>query len=131
MTDSIPPALTPDEWAALEQFEPVRRGQYEVRRWRQGKKTGYSVSEADWDPEGSFLSLDPEIAAPTAALCLHAQPFGFTREDVEAVNYEANELHHWAHDAESEAEMHAMNERCNRLVRLRDKIAALLPPESK
>ena len=60
-----------------------------------------------------------------AALCLHGQPFGFTREDVEL-------LHQAAGDAESEARPYpdGCAEARAPFDNLADRIEALLPPEA-
>src|SRR5688500_3876971 len=57
MSDKIAPALTPEEWATLQ-----RTGQLDVY--------------------AAFNDGTSEGAHKTAAVCLHGQPFGFTREDL-------------------------------------------------
>jgi len=66
-----------------------------------------------------------------AALALHGQPFGFTREDVASLEREANELKAWASAADTDTEGTEMIGRCFILLGIAARIAALLPPETE
>ena len=61
MTDNIKPALTPEEWADFRVY-------------------GEPVILVNADPP--YHTIIPEKRHHVAAVCLHGQPFGFTREDV-------------------------------------------------
>lgn len=65
------------------------------------------------------IRLRPHQRHATAALCLHGQPFGFTREDVETILAGALALREDGCDLLS-AELAA----------IADRVGALLPPES-
>ena len=110
------PALTPEEWDA---------GGRELR----GASDGYPEHfSAYWNKElgvggglglsgGEYgIQLDVEERQALAALCLHEQPFGFTRVDVgrlrEMINGDTDAEHLWYP-----------------LMDLADRIEALLPPE--
>lgn len=101
MTDRISPALTPEEWA--------------------GVQTG---------TVGIVGTPNAQANHQLAALCLYGQPFGFTREDVRALQFEGNDLLAWAGDAETDEERQRMNRHGFQLLNVADRIAALLPPET-
>ena len=110
MSDAVKPALTPEEWSRLRPdlatrlawgnpgtSDPDFCGTPDPFRFTSG---GGEYSDS--------LSVRPERRHALAALALHGQPFGFTREDVDLL---------WA----------ANNGRA--LDSLIARIAALLPPE--
>ena len=79
MTVTIRPALTPEEWAAK-------------MVWLDGAAAGCSIAV---EPDGYVVVTNDDYYAgwtgyltrrqAVAALCLHGQPYGFTREDVERI----------------------------------------------
>lgn len=106
MSEPLKPALTPEEWVKLE--GPIG-------------KEGF----APFDIRGGLLYLPDSYMewAPSnrerhalAALCLHEQPFGFTRNDVRLLN---------ALVCTDRAWMNARKEILDLIAR----IEALLPPE--
>lgn len=100
MTDRISPALTPEEWA-------------------------------DVLAVGACVALThAKTRKAEAAILLYGQPFGFTREDVEALQFEGNDLLAWAGDAETDEERQRMNRHGFQLLNVASRIAALLPPET-
>lgn len=116
------PALTAEEWADL------RSGN--TRRQRQGN--GVAVDgERVLNPHG------------TAALCLHGQPFGFTWEDVDALNAAAEAIEREVRTDSLRSQMQAppnafvgdlgnqlrgLSQRAARLRSTARRIEALLPP---
>lgn len=100
MSEKVEPALTPEEWA------------YAVERWRLDDGPSRYVSGDDRCYAGCRIPESDYHA--TAALCLHGQPFGFTRADVESVRYVSDWL-----------------DRPNPLRDLADRIEALLPPHER
>jgi len=90
------PALTPEEW-----------------RWVLRKGTKYPYLYDDSYPD------TPEEAHAIAAGCLHGQPFGFTRDDVDTL------LDIIAPDISTPLDGRGD---VARLASLADRIAALLPP---
>jgi len=110
------PALTPAEWS----------GEDRVVISTTSPKLGYFVY-ADSVPDGLELSvvgpqtftLPPDSAHTLAAMCLHGQPFGFTRDDVRTLRTMAVTDHEgFARDDSPDAF----------LASLADRIEALLPP---
>ena len=124
----VKPALTPDEWAGC----PAECGADERPtgpRCRDDNghfwlECGDVWHHSAWD--GEQIIDNPH---GLAALCLHGQPFGFTRADEKAIRAEGNELIAWSNDAANEPEMRHMNERGFTLIRIANKIAALLPTQ--
>jgi hypothetical protein len=129
MSDApIPPALTPEEWAGVrEDFANEWAAGHRLRHqllpdcavefWeytRSGRGSPH-VSMVLVDEE-NHVSVDRRHAL--AALALHGQPFGFTREDVVACDLAA----HLTRDT-------AEAEPARTLLVLAAKIRALLPPE--
>ena len=102
----IKPALTKEEWKRVE-----------VTDTSVGLRVAddYELPE-DVDKAFEILVQRGGNAHLMVALCLHAQPFGFTRGDVEVVREAATEAI-WAPAAEEQ------------LTSLADRIEALLPPE--
>ena len=99
----VKPALTPEEWARGENDD---EHQIEIRE------------------EGPYIigagGLGPENCHALAALCLHEQLFGFTRDDLAALQRVLQSGLCWEIDA---------NWGCGHLRSLTDRISALLPPE--
>lgn len=91
----VKPALTAEEWARLTPTEDASPWDF----WE-------AISEDD------ITSGDPMHAM--AALCLHGQDFGFTREDVALLRF-------WGRGPEGDV-------RVRGLLNLADRIEALLPP---
>ena len=89
----IQPALTPEEWRS----KTATRGDVELFVHVSGPETLYAL----------------------AALCLHSQPFGFTWEDVDFLQYNAARARSRHGDLIAEA---------FDFDGLADRIAALLPP---
>lgn len=102
MTESIRPALTPEEWARQVSTGPD--GSVEIVVDFGGLVGPHRVVD------------DPKARHALAALSLHGQPFGFTREDVAM-------LRSLASDAGLQAEPVILH--------LAARIEALLPPEAK
>lgn len=101
-TPSIPPALTPEEWA---------KGVPGVYGWDDG-----SVF-LDWGPKPSRQKLLDSPHA-IAAACLYGQPFGFTQEEADALCDLLNLI-----DRDSIEDIVALS------LSALAKIAALLPPK--
>jgi hypothetical protein len=103
----IQPALSPEEWTAL---EAMRNGTViGIAMTGQGdEQVSLQVHWAgDWEDTYDFQVWDRDALA---ALALHGQPFGFTREDVDLLRWVAEHTDHATG-------------------RLADRIEALLPPE--
>jgi len=91
------PALTKEEWKTFLRY---------CKRADAGKREG------GWQKIGFMAPFFPHEPHKLAALCLHNQPFGFTREDVKLLRAFAN--------------------LCTSDFRnLADRIEALLPPEEE
>lgn len=110
---SVRPALTAEEWAGWSSVGvELDEGVDGVLVQRIG------VSRIDIEPErGTVATFDDGMIHALAALCLHGQPFGFTRADVELV------LRHDLYDHEHPT--------AKALRDLAGRIAALLPPENE
>lgn len=107
MSDTIKPALTAEEWAALKKAADTGLGPARVELERDGLYV--------WRM-GHAAILPNDLRPATAALCLHGQPFGFTWEDVDMVR---------------DADVNGYLDRSAAERRYRDlaeRIAALLPP---
>ena len=123
----IRPALTAEEWKFPRVIEYQRDWEIQMGL-DQGdwpvpyRESGYAV----WisaEPRGSTAHAAHNIQErrhALAALALHGQPFGFTRDDVEHVRLVAGQC-----DALRLGPSHA-----SVLRDLADRIAALLPPEA-
>ena len=74
-TEKIQPALTPEEWSALDvpSVAYLDKENYEEP---------YPFFVVDHAEGTAFWSDDPKSRHALAALALYGQPFGFTREDV-------------------------------------------------
>lgn len=111
MSEQIKPALTAEEWAAGEAYRRTGESKYSGDQWVSLLHDGQAAISTGY----SDIRVTPKAFHVLAALCLHGQPFGFTREDVEMLRKEANR---WSHgDAGAAVET------------LADRIEALLPPE--
>jgi len=78
-------------------------------------------------PISSVVGRNPHAVA---ALCLHLQPFGFAREDVEILDRVATGLGFQAMDLEAKGISSKFErDRQDALNSLADRIEALLPPE--
>jgi hypothetical protein len=120
----IRPALTAEQWAAPKVFFREKRGGDE----------GYGVEiEAGgsmwvWDDSWA-VTVDAENRHALAALALYKRPFGFTREDVRAIEDGISGIGYKC------SEFHVTSDNCGcaseeaRLRSLADRISALLPPE--
>lgn len=84
MSDQVKPALTPEEWGPNPTINPVFRG------WASAEDSGsfalhgrvLRVTASD-KRTGRAITLNvTDERHALAALALHGQPFGFTREDV-------------------------------------------------
>jgi hypothetical protein len=113
----IRPALTPEQWAAKRyNAAPGFGTDVEIQPMPEGVGVRLSVGNGCYDY--SVHVADGRHAI--AALALHDQPFGFTREDEAVLRFYAR------HIAENpNFSIHA----CEQIHKVADKIAALLPPE--
>ena len=116
MTDKIAPALTPEEWGG--DLIDVIGGFGGHVSWGQGIVDIRST-------------LPPErFRHALAALALHGQPFGFTREDVGVLREDAAL---WATRADFYGLLTVAHQACmteyRKRVSLAARIEALLPPE--
>lgn len=109
MSDEVKPALTPEEWAEVRD-DPT---------WWADR-----MQEAAHDTSQHLMTYldEPYRHHALAALALHGQHFGFTREDIRAINraLESHELFRYT-----------MQEEADTLESLAARIEALLPPEDK
>ena len=96
---TIKPALTAEEWAS-------------VGGWRLDPDSWVSVDYVGW--------CEVENRHAMAAVCLHGQPFGFTREDVEVLKAAAQSVY-------SSMLSEDASEESAKLLSLADRIEALLP----
>jgi hypothetical protein len=111
----IKAALTPEEWKT----KSVRRfsraaGARNFDLEPNGLFVHVGYEETMDDAYHIFFSLSEDHYA-LAALCLHGQPFGFTREDVEMLRY----------SAENTRDNYAAQD----YLSLADRLEALLPPK--
>ena len=125
------PALTKEEWTGGRHGEPgtLKRGSgryaWDAERFRDlfeghiTKTLAIRVGQSD----KHIAILEPEDAHALAALCLHQQPYGFTREDGALLRDLYRQVRGcWPEDAWDEASAAP-------ILGLADKIEALLPPE--
>ena len=126
------PALTPEEW----------RKEY-LNRYDKGSDRGYypdgSKAERGWTvmrgagqvfvgvaekDAPCMVGLGPTVNHAMAALCLHGQPFGFTRADLAVLQLGATILEHeWGDKLDGGVT------NPTKIRELADRIEALLPPE--
>lgn len=97
----IGPALTPEEWKAA-----LYRGDYRF-----------------------FAETEDVSSHGKAALCLHGQPFGFTRAMVEALRETASTARAYTHYAMLTEEYDKIDKEADLADAAADRIEALLPPE--
>lgn len=112
---AVKPALTEQEWAST----TVERGHILIESYGEC----LDIESDDQDSPGAFGigTSDTEARHALAALCLHGQPFGFTREDVVRLRSNATAFAGNGHRGLDQAARHFTN--------LADRIEALLPPE--
>lgn len=117
MTDEIKPALTPKEWTEIAAAE---RGDFNCAPMIYLR----AIEHRGTGPH----QLDRPHAL--AALALHNQPFGFTWEDVDALERSAREVFTQARDTDEDFVVlrKRMMDDQRQLRSLADRIAALLPP---
>jgi hypothetical protein len=109
----IKPALTPEEWHALNSGEAF------VNTGQRGPNVLFVEDAAEQsNADGCYYVRKPHAMA---ALALHGQPFGFTHEDVAQIREAAD----YVRDREDNDRDPLLGE----LYALADRIAALLPPE--
>jgi hypothetical protein len=128
MSDNLPPALTPEEWEGRDYRQSAR----ELDSWakartgsaREDDSTEY-VAKMGLSESGSVILMNrahdrvlvpPPARAVLAAFALMDQSFGFTSEDIAA-------LERGAQDSRDEAVAAALRDLAKRL-------QALLPPSS-
>ena len=120
MPDEIKPALTPEEWAVRKRPQYYQE-QPCIRLSSDGKELRLSedvVRDGEVVDESPWLVVDDAASRHAlAALALHGQPFGFTREDVKALNGLIAYLHIHHFDVADIASITA-------------RVAALLPAET-
>jgi hypothetical protein len=119
-THATPPALTPEEWARarqddLPQFEGGGRVSTAI-------ETAHLYSVRAWD-------LTPGDCHALAALALHGQPFGFTREEVAAIMTCVDVTREACVDAPTDAQSEREAAAWQLAWSAAAKLAALLPPE--
>lgn len=112
----VKPALTAEEWADFESYG------VELSEGSDGVlvQSVSSRGRLDIEPaEGTIATVDNEDGSrhALAALCLHGQPFGFTREDVELLRAVADAIQY---DPTEDRVLRSLAKR----------IEALLPPET-
>jgi len=132
MSEKIKPALTPAEWAS----QQIRRRGEEVSYVKIGVPRpcvveGYTRDDEDFDCGDVDLAW-PETRHAVAAVCLHGQPFGFTRDDV-GLMLLARDAGRIVTDEPGGVPRYAGRPLTfgehNRLRDLADRIEALLPPD--
>ncbi len=106
----IKPALTAEEWEMGYASKDLRI------ELRSGGRVGVTAHAY---PLGGGLG-DPRDLPALAALCLHGQPFGFTREDVIVLRAMQDRIN-----------FEALDRGIPSVKDLADRIEALLPPEEK
>lgn len=122
MSDELKPALTAEEWRRQ------MRNPYHAFLVNFGR-CGCGVPRIVnlYDP-----SVEPKQSHKLAALALHGQPFGFTREDVKdegQAYHDAVVAARHAGDRGDEEERQRLKEMARRHLHRADRIEALLPPE--
>lgn len=121
---AVTPALSAEEWAESEFNATYGRAKTSFHIDHKGRCCAHSVMP---DETRDVVVLNEAVDAPVvrlklAALALHDQPFGFTREDVKLVQSLArgsscDDGRHYLEDGEAE-----------QLESVAGRIAALLPP---
>lgn len=119
MSDEVQPAMTAEEWAtkrvARDGYPQCAIVECEVR-FRGEKKFERGKWFALFSGDGEDV-LRPATAHAIAALALHGQPFGFTRDDLAALRQACK--YQWGLNRQEESVLYSLAAR----------IAALLPPE--
>jgi hypothetical protein len=112
VSDEIKPALTPEEW-------------------RDGGFDNGAGFAAGWNEANGYVWFDAHrfvrgsrVTHALAAVCLHQQPFGFTREDVKRLS-DPPELYGGIQNGRDDR---AWYDFCASLA---SRIAALLPPDTE
>ncbi|MGE0161357.1 MAG: hypothetical protein AB7T31_18325 [Gemmatimonadales bacterium] len=105
-------ALTPEEWAPV-----LRNDLHRVELAREIMRCTLANERCPVPAEG-------EVTHALAALCLHGQPFGFTREDVRLLRQSARDER-----AGVTADNRPHPDVATAYDSLADRIEALLPPE--
>lgn len=125
MTEPIAPALTPEEWAQkhlrlqADSYDSDRNAAVEI-------KAGPNYLHLTDHENPRWAVIDqPKERHALAALALHGQSFGFTREDVATLRLAAE-----ASRVPNGREADSMSQRRNRLRLIAARIEALLPPET-
>ena len=114
MTEEIKPALSAEEWRELRRGGGMSiEGEHLVLTVDSGQY--YNVRDAYGPPDRHAL----------AALALHGQPFGFSRDDAEILRAWSKLWDYPIRDSELERRFGGV---ADKLRDLADRIAALLPP---
>jgi hypothetical protein len=135
-TERVKPALSAEEWAERR----VSAGDEAVEAYctlhvgKDGRLYAAAGDGRDYYGQGDGLVARPHALA---ALCLHGQPFGFTREDVDLLHRTINGYVRRIEEAQERVNEGpwvrngiVMNEASVAALRdLADRIEALLPPE--
>ena len=137
MTDhptQVRPALTPEEWAVGKVVRPFARPVL--------LGEALTIAPDPDDPQRIFITdqgeeyalVEPHMRHALAALALHGQPFGFTREHLSALRLLLNDKLYYLQD-EGPAGEGWKSPEAERAIALlaevADRIAALLPPEGR
>jgi hypothetical protein len=123
----VKPALTPEQWANNETIyfrqpgrsDPTDAGYgIELANYRGAADGTLSIFDDSW-----AVPIEPHVRHGAAAFMLYGQPFGFTHDDVEKIDHML--LSEVMRPSQVSREFHGW------MTSLRDRIAALLPPETK
>jgi hypothetical protein len=131
------PALTPEQWQALD----YRPSATEIDAWAKGKPEHREADDATqyvakiglayddcillMSRAHEYVSVPPVARKALAALALHAQPFGFRRDDVRTLRRIADKVS----GADPTGDRVAAILEANELRALAQRIEMLLPPE--
>ena len=126
-------ALTAGEWSEMRRYGHLSRQCFDSPWDDDEAKHGVSEISASADSlhltshqHGRYATFDaPGDRHALAALCLHEQPFGFRRDDVEGLRELAKQYDDDADNYEITGPAAVW------LTSLADRIEALLPPEEK
>jgi hypothetical protein len=122
---TVQPALTPEEWKAPN----VIRGSTRAGLSKGQREQQELIIDNPSRPGSVSFHSDPQERHALAALALYGQTFGFTREDVEMLREEADDVVKEAFEA-GERVAASRNPRALSILALADRISALLPPET-
>jgi len=117
-TTQVRPALTAEEWAVREKVSANGRNYVTEQDYTRGGSAPM-VYVGDKYESGECI---PELRHALAALALHGQPFGFTREDVNELLLYAQGWDRGSLEEQDEIKAHLRS--------VAARIAALLPPEA-